>query len=721
MENVFSDFALKYYESGYNVIPLKPSTKIPFITNWSQWCETKLATFQVEMWANTFSNCNIGIALGSVSNVIALDFDYNIDGIHTEIMDLLPSMPVRKVGARGFTAFFKYNGELPKKWYKDGKSVIELLSTGNQTVLPPSIHPDTKEPYKWLTLDTLLTISASELPTLPPNFIAKVDEKLGYKRHIKSYSSNNSHETINSKEVEKALTFIPSHEYAVWVTVGMALHHGLKDSGFDLWDAWSRKAPNYDASKMAGKWASFGKCTSPVTIATIFHYAISYGYHPVAHEEPLGFEITTDFIINTNISSSSTNTTDFPEYLLDAPGLPGEIATWINATSIKRQPILALGAAICASGTIFAHKIRNDSNLRTNFMVLGLAESGSGKNHARECIKSLFQACELSQYTFGKFASDAGLLNALSETNGIGLALIDEIGRELKVLNGRHAGGHELRLLTLMMEIYSDAGTVYDGKRYASAENCKQLVQPCLNIYGTSVPKRFYDSMSSDESIDGFLARWLIFPSNDIDPPLQMKGNLENPPERLIENIQYIKTMATYKEPTNAVVLLSPTPNPKIIQCTDGAKELLDELTVTCNDNRIKEIKNGGNLAPIWARTREHAIKLALVAHPYREGVIDINTMRWACNLALHLTNIANTAIKEHVTDSEYQRNMNRVFSVIQREGGEVVSARKLISSIRNIKAKEINEIIQHLQQSGRIEIIEKLYNGRISYSYKMT
>lgn len=729
MNDIFGSVANKYFEAGYNVLPLEPNTKKPFIKNWQQWCSNKQSSFTVDSWAYTYAKHNIGIPLGETSNIIALDFDNDIDGLHDKITALLNNtMPIKKSGFKGFTTFFRYNGESPKKWYKDGQAVLELLSTGNQTVMPPSIHPDTKEPYKWLTPDTLLDVPASELPTLPVGFIENVDKIFGYEKRLPKYNHFEG-EVPDIKEVEKALSFVPSNEYATWITVGMALHYTYNYAGFDVWDAWSRKAQNYDAKIMAAKWQSFGRSNKTnVTIGTIFHYALNYGYTPPAQEPIFDFELDlSKFQISIgnsrDIIEPSTSTledSNFPEYLLDAPGLPGEIASWINSTAIKRQPILSLGAAICAAGTIFAHRIRNDSNLRTNFMVLGLAESGSGKNHPRECIKSLFNYCDLSQYTFGKFASDAALLNSLGDTNGIGLALIDEIGRELKCLNNPRAGGHETRLLTLMMEIYSEAGTHYDGKRYASNENNKRLEQPCLNIYGTTVPKRLYDSLNSDDAIDGFLARWLLFPSEDIDPPMQQRGNVELPPEQLANNIRFIQGMRNFKEPLPGFVG-APIPDPRVIPYTDGAEDILRNLSNACNENRIAEIRRGGNLAPIWARTREHAIKLALVAHPYRSGAIERVTMSWACNMALHLSHLAIKAIRENISDSDYEKSLKRVHTIIKRyneKTGLPMKAWKVADAIRSLKPRERNEIIAHLVESGQLISHEEQYNGKLSYSY---
>jgi hypothetical protein len=57
----------------------------------------------------------------------------------------------------------------------DGKTVpewtIEVLSTGKQLVAPPSIHPDTGAPYRWVTpLDTAL-------PRMPANILSAIKEE----------------------------------------------------------------------------------------------------------------------------------------------------------------------------------------------------------------------------------------------------------------------------------------------------------------------------------------------------------------------------------------------------------------------------------------------------------------------------------------------------------------------------------------------------------------
>ncbi|CAB4214258.1 Archaeal primase DnaG/twinkle, TOPRIM domain [uncultured Caudovirales phage] len=425
----------------------------------------------------------------------------------------------------------------------------------------------------------------------------------------------------------------------------------------------------------------------------------------------LGFTNVTPVIHNIS------NNDIFPQHLLDnIPGLPGLIAKWINETSLYYQPILALSAAIAISGTLYSHKIRSESNLRTNFLMLGIARSGIGKDHARKCAKALFTHLNLSRYICNKFASDAGLLNKLENTSGIILSLMDEIGRELKTLTAKGAGSHESRMLTVMMELFSSADGIFDGKSYASKENNITLNQPCLNIYGTTTPKRFYESLNSDDAIDGLLARWLIFETKDIDPIEQDNDGITNVPREILDAINFIDPVLSFNSDFEL------KPEPRIVRFSDTARDMLKEFRNTCRLNRLAEIKSGGELDALWARTAEHAIKLALVSHPFRHGVIESTTMQWACDLSIYLTHVAIKAVRENVTNSEYEKNMNKVFDVVKSynmKNDEAIRHGGVYNAVRTIKQRDCDEILKHLVQSGRIEQQENEYKGRITYKYK--
>ena len=55
--------------------------------------------------------------------------------------------------------------------------LVEVLATG-QSVLPPTIHPDTGRPYRWLTRATLFNTRVDELPVITKANIAALKTAL---------------------------------------------------------------------------------------------------------------------------------------------------------------------------------------------------------------------------------------------------------------------------------------------------------------------------------------------------------------------------------------------------------------------------------------------------------------------------------------------------------------------------------------------------------------
>jgi hypothetical protein len=83
---------------------------------------------------------------------------------------VLPDTEVKKRGAKGFSAFYRGSPAIVSAPFSVGKTrVVDLLAHGRQTVLPPTIHPNTGLPYAWISNDTLLNTDIDQLPVLPDN------------------------------------------------------------------------------------------------------------------------------------------------------------------------------------------------------------------------------------------------------------------------------------------------------------------------------------------------------------------------------------------------------------------------------------------------------------------------------------------------------------------------------------------------------------------------
>lgn len=165
MDNV-RDYASIYIENfDLSVTPVKG--KVPLIKNWPEITDDGvLSSFYDITWEKA---TGLGLLCGEPSGIICLDIDIlegdeNLAPLREELQAKLPPIMLGKIGnpKKPSAIFFKYNGEKNRKW----KYIhVELLSTGNQVLMPPSDHPDGGT-YKWYD-KKLSEVNLDELPDLP--------------------------------------------------------------------------------------------------------------------------------------------------------------------------------------------------------------------------------------------------------------------------------------------------------------------------------------------------------------------------------------------------------------------------------------------------------------------------------------------------------------------------------------------------------------------------
>ena len=145
------------------------------------------------------------------------------------------------------------------------------------------------------------------------------------------------------------------------------------------------------------------------------------------------------------------------------------------ATARRPQPLLSLGASLCAIGALMGRLYRTESNLRSNLYIVGIADSGSGKNHAREIVNEVFFEAGLANHLGGnKIASGAGLLTALHRQPAI-LFQIDEFGMFLSAAADRkRSPRHITEILDNMTELYTAAGGIFLGAEYANRDGTNE-------------------------------------------------------------------------------------------------------------------------------------------------------------------------------------------------------------------------------------------------------
>ena len=522
--------ALAYLAKGYSVIPLAAKQKGPKLPGWSTYCNILMKPEDAQAFYGR--NHNIGLALGEASGVCAVDIDTDDEEWLKKIEKILPRSPVQKKGARGYTAFFKYNG-LPSKSVKseDGLAGIDFLSSGKQTVLPPSIHPNGNE-YYWITKDSLLTYPKGMLPELSETVLDQLLALFRPRTKKVEPTPMKAYRDANIEIVEEALEYInPDHSYDTWIQVGLALQSQFPGKvGEDIFTQWSARGAKFDGvAECAKKYYSF-RDPREITISTLFYLARQNGYvgRPDFSEEALKAKAKMgQSIIEkwTRPTSELRTREELMDIILQPVGFIAEVADWIKKVSQMKQDLFAVAAATSFVSLCYAHKLRGRTGVRTNNYIIAVGPSGSGKSLVCDNAQWLVSNApmKLQSKLMGEMASSAGLIDELVARDGVAYAYLDEIGQFFRFTRQDNASQYTKAIGAVMTQLYSKADQSYTTQAYSSAAKrpTRTIDQPCFIIFGQSVPNRLYGSLTTADFKDGFFNRFTLIEINDKEVPVK--------------------------------------------------------------------------------------------------------------------------------------------------------------------------------------------------------
>ncbi len=387
----------------------------------------------------------------------------------------------------------------------------------------------------------------------------------------------------------------------------------------------------------------------------------------------------------------------FPEHLLRVPGFIGAVIDHNLATATRPQPVLALAGAVCLQAVLAARKVRDERGNRTNLYCVGIAPSGAGKDHARKVNKNiLFQAGLNDLEGTEDLASDAGLVAAVEQQPAI-LFLLDEFGRFLRTIGDPKKAPHLFNVLGALMKLYSSADTVFRGKAYAEHKRNKVVDQPCVSVYGTTVPEHFFESLTPDSLSDGFIARLLVFEANATPPRQRTCQRL--PPDELLEAAGW---WGNLKPGGN---LCGEHPEPQIVPYTPEAGETFDEFAANVDAELARPDSDGRSL---WARAEEKACRLALVyaCSADRDNLqVTADAARWARDVVDYLTRRMLYVAHEWVADGQFDARQKRVLRIVRQTGGRIGRG-ELCRRTQWLTQRERQEVVENLIETGQLVVV---------------
>jgi hypothetical protein len=401
----------------------------------------------------------------------------------------------------------------------------------------------------------------------------------------------------------------------------------------------------------------------------------------------------------------------FPEQFLQVPGFMAEVMEFNNNTAPKPQPVLALAGAIVLQAVLCARKLTDEAGTRPNLYVCGVANSGAGKDHARQLNKRILLEAGLSQLQAEGIKSGSGLVNALVIQPGL-LFQIDEYGRFIKTANNQGKNPHTYEIISKLLGLYSSSGGVYESDRYADKDaGGKQVKDPHAILYGTTVPRSLYDGLSEESVTDGFLSRTLIF---DVDGhnPIRRRVKTAPVPALIIERARW---WGDFTPPGSGNM----NPEAHVAPISGEADAIAQAFIET--EHREQEALKDSPLATLWTRTAQNADKLALIyaaSKAPESPVIDSEAARWGYGLAEWLTRRMVSIIGDNVADNPFHAERLKVRRIFNRCGGEL-SRRDMLRKSK-LKARDLDEVISNMVETDEVHVITEETPGRYKTIYKL-
>jgi hypothetical protein len=184
----FEHHALAMLANGYSPLPIAPGAKFPGyaaadgtpqkISGWDRYCVEQPSEHTIAAWLRMIGDreTGLGVACGRGLIVVDIDSDDCVDAVQAA----LPLASVIKRGRKGASLFFRdATGIIATKHFRvtGGGTLVDLLSSGTQSCLPPTRHPDGMF-YQWVSEDTLFDTPLDHLTEAPDDIVERLAKAL---------------------------------------------------------------------------------------------------------------------------------------------------------------------------------------------------------------------------------------------------------------------------------------------------------------------------------------------------------------------------------------------------------------------------------------------------------------------------------------------------------------------------------------------------------------
>lgn len=698
-------------DMGYSVIPCRPGSKRPGEYkagnwygkfDWSQYCDRAPTEYELRTWTQ-WPEAGL-CALMGYGDIIAIDVDTDDDAMRAALSTVMPLSMLQKRGEKGFTAFYRGSRAIEPRHFDIHKQrVVDLLAYGTQTVIPPTVHPDTGRPYIWLTDSTLENTHPRDLPELPDDIadqIAAVLTSFGYSpptplRPMGDGMGNSIWRELNTAALAELDKWVPGLDLPkctrnrrggyVAVPFWRPSHRGRP-----LHD----RMPNLKISTAGIRDFHDGeKGYTPVDLVMsamgcTFEFAVEWLKSQIGYSEPALYGLEPWFPKARESALDTDEATPpaaVPLTTLAAPrgkvepfkpasagGIMETVAKWALEYGRRPVPEFAMMTAIAFAAGLYGRRFVGPTGVGLNVYLVGLGNSALGKGHPLKALRTVAIDCGLMDLVAaGVPTSDSAVERTLRKMPSMVMPL-DEFGLLLQSVNGRGASSWGATVRRALLELYSLSTDMWMGKQFSDPKRPDPVPLHCptLTLMSVTTPTTFYEGLTEANLSDGFLNRMTVLHATEI-PDRQDAPAVMVAPRSLIEAVKRALEDskasgfqgASYRDP-NVRPHLS-----EVKWESDAVKKRWLEI----EDWQIAQIEERQGHEGIVGRAAEQTQKFATLRALSRDGrraVVTMDDVEWGYSIVQRSLDCLDRGVSEFMAGSEFEGLCKAILAALRRARG---------------------------------------------------
>ncbi|WP_245581768.1 DUF3987 domain-containing protein [Rhizobium ruizarguesonis] len=389
-----------------------------------------------------------------------------------------------------------------------------------------------------------------------------------------------------------------------------------------------------------------------------------------------------------------------------AGGLLSEIATWVSKTAIVPVPELSLAAAIALLGGCFGKKAIGPTNAGVNIYFATLLATAGGKGHPPKAIRALGDLCGATGAVSNGDPTSYAAIERMLRKSISTVAVLDEFGILLQDINGKNQNSASASIRKMLLAIFDQSNSVFDGRIYASSETKKDdgpLVGPALTVLAMTTPSTLYAGLSAASVADGFINRFIFVTGardeNGIRVP-SLDVNLK-PPTTLVASLQ--RAITDFPKPS-AGSTKAKVPFEGGEQ--GDAYKRWGEIFMWQHRPGWDEVYNDIN-----GRAAENTVRLATIRAISRDAqnpAISLDDVEWAWAIVYRSIELIANGVTRHMSSSPAEALRKCIVEILREAPDCIIAYSALLrrKGVRGSALREVDEALQYLIESKEIKIL---------------